>query len=60
MSEVITIGLNLAKNVIQAHGTDGSGHAILRTKLRQDHVMSLFGHVPPCVVAMEACGGAHF
>jgi transposase len=60
MSEVTTIGLDLAKNVFQVHGADSSGHAVLRKKLRRDQVLSFFSQVPPCVVAMEACGGAHF
>ena len=60
MSEVTTLGLDLAKTVFQVHGADGSGHAIIRKKLRRDQVLSFFSQVPPCVVAMEACGGAHF
>ena len=60
MSEIITVGLDLAKNVFQAHGADASGRAVLRKKLRRDQVLAFFGQLPPCVVAMEACGGAHF
>lgn len=60
MSEIITVGLDLARNVFQAHGADASGRAVLRKKLRRDQVVALFGQLPPCVVAMEACGGAHF
>ena len=60
MSEVTIIGLDLAKNVFQVHGADSSGHAVIRKKLRRDQVLSFFSQVPPCVVAMEACGGAHF
>lgn len=60
MSEVTTIGLDLAKNVFQVHGADGSGHAVIRKKLRRDQVLSFFSQMPPCLVAMEACGGAHF
>jgi transposase len=60
MSEIITVGLDLAKNVFQAHGTDGSGRAVLRKKLRRDQVLDFLGQLAPCVVAMEACGGAHF
>lgn len=29
-------------------------------KLRRDQVLAFFSQIPPCVVAMEACGGAHF
>ena len=60
MSEITTLGLDLAKNVFQAHGTDVSGHVLFRKKLRRDQVLSFFGQLPPCTVAMEACGGAHF
>jgi transposase len=60
MSDIITVGLDLAKNVFQAHGADASGRAVLRKKLRRDQVLAFFGQLAPCVVAMEACGGAHF
>ena len=60
MSEIITVGLDLAKNVFQAHGADASGRGVLRKKLRRDQVLDFFGRLAPCVVAMEACGGAHF
>ncbi|WP_112311428.1 IS110 family RNA-guided transposase [Pseudogemmobacter bohemicus] len=60
MSEITTVGLDLAKNVFQAHGADASGQAVLRKKLRRDQVLSFFSQLPSCIVAMEACGGAHF
>lgn len=60
MSEIITVGLEVAKNVFQAHGADASGRAVERKKLRRDQVLAFFGQLQPCVVAMEACGGADF
>ena len=33
---------------------------MLRKRLRRDQILDFFGRLPPCVVAMEACGGAHF
>jgi transposase len=60
MLEITTVGLDLAKNVFQAHGADASGHAVLRKKLRRDQVLAFFSQLPRCLVAMEACGGAHF
>ena len=60
MSEIITVGLDLAKNVFQVHGADCAGRAVLRKKLRRTQVLAFFGQLSPCVVAMEACGGAHF
>ncbi len=32
----------------------------MRKKLRRDQVLAFFSQLPRCVVAMEACGGAHF
>lgn len=60
MSEIITVGLDLAKNVFQVHGADGAGRPVLRKKLRRDRVLTFFSALQPCVVAMEASGGAHF
>ncbi len=60
MSEIITVGLDLAKNVFQVHGTDGAGRAVLRKKIRRGQVLEFLSQRPSCVVAMEACGGAHF
>ena len=58
--EVSTIGLDLAKNVFQVHGADASGGVVLRKQLRRGKVLSFFARQPPCLVAMEACGGAHY
>lgn len=60
MSEITTVGLDLAKNVFQLHGADAVGKAGLRRKLRRGQVLEFFAKLPPCLVAMEACAGAHF
>jgi transposase len=59
VGEVSTIGLDLAKLVFQAHGADASGGVVFRKKLRRDQVLAFFAGQPRCVVAMEACAGAH-
>ncbi len=60
MSEIITVGLDLAKTVFEAHGADLPGRVLFRRKLRRERVLSCFSQLPACTVAMEACGGAHF
>lgn len=60
MSEVSTIGLDIAKQVFQLHGADASGHALLRKKLTRAKLLDFFRSQPPCLVALEACGGAHY
>lgn len=59
MGQASTIGLDIAKHVFQAHGADGSGAVVFRKKLRRAQVLEFFAAQPPCVVAIEACGGAH-
>jgi transposase len=55
-----TIGLDLAKNVFQVHGTDERGKAILRKSLKRAEVVRFFANLPACLIGMEACASAHF
>jgi transposase len=59
MSEISTVGLDLAKNVFQVHAIDGSGKVVLQRQLRRGAVEKFFAQLPPCTVGMEACGSAH-
>jgi transposase len=59
VGEVTTIGLDLAKHIFQAHGADASGGVDFRKKLRREQVLAFFAGQPRCLVAMEACAGAH-
>lgn len=55
-----TVGLDLAKNIFQVHGVDEHGHKSLSKSLRRSQVLPFFANLPPCLVGMEACGGAHY
>jgi transposase len=59
VEDIVTVGLDLAKHVFQLHGADRNGAVLLRKKLRRDQLLAFFAELPRCVVAMEACGGAH-
>ena len=59
MNEVITIGVDLAKNVFQVHGVDAAGETVIRRRLRRSRVLPFFEKQPPCLVGMEACATAH-
>jgi transposase len=59
MDKVHIIGFDLAKQVFQAHGADASGATLFCRKLRRAEVLPFFRKIPSCIVAMEACGGAH-
>jgi transposase len=58
--QVSTIGLDLAKNVFQLHGVDAGERVVLAKAVRRGQVLSAFGKLPPCLVGMEACAGAHY
>jgi transposase len=55
--KIITIGMDVAKNVFQLH-MDESG-VVRRLRLGRGRLLEFFGKLSPAVVGMEACGGAH-
>jgi transposase len=57
---VTTIGIDLAKNVFQVHGVDARGTSCLRRSIKRSELSRYLANVPPCVIGMEACGGAHY
>src|SRR5215213_8915592 len=59
MGQASTIGLDLAKRVFQAHGADATGRVVFRKRLVRAKVLEFFAGQAPCLVALEACGGAH-
>ena len=59
MSEVSIIGLDIAKSVFHAHGADGSGRTVFSRRIARGKLLDFFASQPRCLVALEACGGAH-
>jgi len=57
---IVRIGLDTSKSVFQLHGVDGMEQPVLRRKLRRGQVLAFFSHLPPTLVAMEACGASHY
>lgn len=57
--KITTVGIDLAKNVIQVHAIDESGKALVKKAMKRDQVLAYFANLPPCVIGMEACGSAH-
>jgi transposase len=44
--------------VFQVHGMDRHGKVVLRKRLRRVQVLAFFANLPPCLIGLEACGGA--
>ena len=59
MSKISIIGIDLAKHVFQLHGSDQFGKTLYSKRLRRKELLAFLAQQPECLVAMEACGGAH-
>ena len=60
MEQATTIGLDIAKHVFQVHGADAAGHVLFRKRITRGKLLGFLAAQAPCVVAMEACAGAHY
>lgn len=54
------VGIDLAKNVFQIHGTDGEGKLILSRRLQRDQLLAEVAKLPPLTIGIEACTGAFY
>ena len=58
---IITIGIDLAKNLFAVHGVDENGKAVLvKPKVAREQLLLLIAQLSPCLIGMEACSGAHY
>ena len=60
MSNLTVLGIDLAKDVFQIHGTNEKGHVLLRKRLSRGKLIEYMSNLSPCLVGIEACGGAHY
>ena len=57
---IVTVGIDLAKNVFAVHGVDATGKpALVRPSVPRGKLLELVASLPPCLIGMEACSGAH-
>lgn len=57
---IVTVGIDLAKSVFAVHGVDETGKPVLvRPEVARAKLMALIANLPPCLIGMEACSGAH-
>jgi transposase len=57
---IVTVGIDLAKNVFAVHGVDATGKpALVRPSVARGKLLELIAALPPCLIGMEACSGAH-
>ena len=58
--KITTVGIDLAKNVFQIHAVDERGKVVVKKQLKRNQVIPFFTNLEPCLIGMEACGGAHY
>jgi transposase len=57
---IVTVGIDLAKNVFAVHGVDETGKpALVRPEVPRTKLVEHIANLPPCLIGMEACSGAH-
>ena len=58
-SAIAVIGIDIGKNSFHVVGHDERGAIVLRQKWSRGQIEARFANMPPCLVGMEACVGAH-
>ena len=59
MVKITTIGIDLAKMTLSVHGVDDNGKVVLRKSMSRSKLLTFMSNREPCLVGLEACGGAH-
>lgn len=58
--KITTIGLDIAKSVFHFYAVDKMGRFVKKKQLKRKQVLAYFAKLEPCLIAMEACGGANY
>jgi transposase len=60
MKHIKVLGIDLAKDVFQLHGTDATGKRILKKRMSRKKLIEFGANLKPCLIGFEACLGAHY
>jgi transposase len=58
--QVHTVAIDLAKKVFYLVGTDTTGNILWRKRLTRAALLPFLAQLPPVLIGLEACGGAHY
>ena len=58
-SAIAVVGIDIGKNSFHVVGLDQRGAIVLRQKWSRGQVEARLANMPPCLIGMEACVGAH-
>ena len=60
MKNIKVLGIDLAKDVFQLHGTDAKGKQVLKKRFSRGKLIEFVANLTPCLIGIEACLGAHY
>ena len=58
--KVTTIGLDIAKSVFHLYAVNQMGKYVIKKQLKRPQLLQYIARLEPCLIAMEACGGANY
>jgi transposase len=58
--DIKALGIDLGKNWFHLHGADHKGRTIFQKKVSREKLALTIANLPPCLIGMEVCAGAHF
>lgn len=58
--KITTIGLDIAKSVFHFYAVNEMGRYVKKKQLRRKQVLATMANMAPCLIVMEACGGANY
>lgn len=60
MKNLTIIGIDIAKNYMQIHGTDDKGKVLLKKRVKRENFLTYMANLPKCLIGIEACSGANY
>lgn len=57
--KIAVLGIDLAKQSFHIYGVNDEGRKVISKKLTRKQLMVFIAQLPPCLIGLEACGGAH-
>ena len=58
--KITTIGLDIAKSIFHLYAVNKMGRYVKKKQLKRHQLLQYFARLEPCLIAMEACGGANY
>jgi len=58
--KITTVGIDIAKSIFHLYAVNKMGGYVKKKQLKRQQLLPYLARLEPCVIAMEACGGANY